>query len=216
MQYDQHTVFITHDKLDDKALRALLKTEIKKIKSCSFYVNNVKSYGRGPLGLAFAYISDPSVYNVLIGKNPNGSERVEIRRTAQENKEGKTWAEIVENDVETIEALGPLTQVDSSLTINPAYAFFPEDHFEPNVLCATNIPSDLTKDDLWKAFSHFVPGAFKNGRDSYPRIQINPAKRVAKVRFRENSVDAIFALHMCKSICLKDNVLRFKHAYVTR
>ena len=54
-----------------------LKTINKDIKDCDFYVNVVENKDGQKFGHTYAWVSNPMVYNALIGNNFDGSERVE-------------------------------------------------------------------------------------------------------------------------------------------
>lgn len=210
-QCDQHTILIKHKDLDDTTLRKILKKELKKIGGINrnFALNNIKNYKGEFLGIAFAYISDSKGYYALIGKNLDGTDRVVYESDAQSFSTGGRWADIVE--LERI--LDPLIQIDDRIRIFPAFATIPEDKFQSNVLYSSGIQDNITSVDVWRAFSKFVPGAFNNKENSYPRVHINRDKKIVIVKFRENSSHAIFALHMCKLLTVKGCALKFKHAF---
>lgn len=214
-QYDEHTILIKHQGLDDDMLKAILKKEIRKVgrSNGNFTINNIKNYKDELLGIAFAYLADSRVYYTLIGKNPDGTERVVYESDLVGTSGNGRWADMVDVEKKIERVLEPLIQVDDRIEILPAYAMYPEERFQSNVLYSAGVDDDVTPADIWRVFSKFVPGAYSNGETSYPRVHINRDKHIAIVKFREESNHAIFALHMCKSLRVKNCCLRFRHAF---
>lgn len=82
--YDEHTLFIKCDCASADQIRlafreALTKyqTAIGKPLDCRFRVNLVENREGKSFGLAFVFVTNPAVYYMFLGKNPDGSDRVE-------------------------------------------------------------------------------------------------------------------------------------------
>ena len=45
--------------------------------ACPFRVNFVEDKDGKPFGFAFVFVRNPAVYHMLLGKNPDGSDRIE-------------------------------------------------------------------------------------------------------------------------------------------
>lgn len=120
--YDNHTIFINCDcatveqiaKSFDDALLNYRNQYDKKITS-KFMINLIKGPGGESYGIGFVFISNPQVYNLILGKNPNGSDRIEYRPDPSwkpsdklekevidepEFTQGKSWAEFMEEEEE--------------------------------------------------------------------------------------------------------------------
>lgn len=67
-----------------KACVNILKKKNKNIKDCDIYVNVVENKDGMKFGHTYAWVSDPQVYNALIGNNFDGSKRIE-------EKENEDW-----------------------------------------------------------------------------------------------------------------------------
>lgn len=88
---DNHTLYVTSGasnnedlvKSVSQALRAYEKTKEREY-SCNVTANLVFDKEGVPLGFGYLYISNTQVYNMLLGKNPDGSERTKLVE-----KEGK-------------------------------------------------------------------------------------------------------------------------------
>jgi len=84
--YDNHTLFIKCDCASVEQIRQAfleaLTTYQKEHQSdlkCRFKVNLVEDRERKSFGIAFVFVTNPAVYHMLLGKNPDGSDRIEYR-----------------------------------------------------------------------------------------------------------------------------------------
>jgi len=84
--YDKNTLFIKCDcatvaqihRAFDEAINEYQTTHNVDL-ACRFKVNRVENREGIPFGLAFVFVTNPQVYYMLIGKNPDGSDRIEYR-----------------------------------------------------------------------------------------------------------------------------------------
>lgn len=109
--YDKHSLFIKCDCATREQIHACLRQGIENYArshhqkiTCSFRVNMVENREGKSLGIAFAFITDPSIFYMIIGKNPDGSDRVEHRLdpTWRPVKSGDTtsgaWIDLLEEE----------------------------------------------------------------------------------------------------------------------
>ena len=73
-------LFIHSGIFDRKQIELNLRTCIKKlnIDSCEIYVNVVENKDGMKYGHTYAWVSDTRIYNALIGKNLDGTDRIEM------------------------------------------------------------------------------------------------------------------------------------------
>ena len=104
--YDDHTLYVrcgnaTSKQVEDAFHQAL---KMQPNYKTDIIVQIVENRDCLPLGYAFVYISNPEVYYMFLGKNPDGSDRIKyvdcVSNTKKENCEkeivSKDWADIAE------------------------------------------------------------------------------------------------------------------------
>ena len=81
--YDNHTLFIKCDCATVEQIRTAFReslttyqTSIGKHLECRFRVNLVENREGNSFGIAFVFVTNPAVYHMLMGKNPDGSDRI--------------------------------------------------------------------------------------------------------------------------------------------
>ena len=82
--YDTHTLFIKCGiasaneiyQIFNEALNNYNKAYNSQIE-CNFNVNLVETRDNNSIGIAFVFVSNPAVYHIMLGKNPDGGARVE-------------------------------------------------------------------------------------------------------------------------------------------
>ena len=84
--YDNHTLFIKCDCASVKQIRQAFhealttyQTKTQSDLNCRFRVNLVENREGKSFGIAFVFVTNPAVYHMLLGKNPDGSDRIEYR-----------------------------------------------------------------------------------------------------------------------------------------
>lgn len=84
--YDKRTLFIKCDCASVEQIRqsfnealTIYQSENKVNLNCRFRVNLVENREGKSLGIAFVFVTNPAVYYMLLGKNPDGSDRIEYR-----------------------------------------------------------------------------------------------------------------------------------------
>lgn len=82
--YDNHTLFIKCDCASVQQIRAAFaealttyQTAIGQRIDCRYRVNLLVDREGNSYGVAFVFVTNPAVYHMLLGKNPDGSDRIE-------------------------------------------------------------------------------------------------------------------------------------------
>ena len=277
MQYtDNHTLYVlskygTNDQLVQcvkKGLENVSKVLGRNIE-CKLIPNMMTNRDGSLVGAGFLHVSNEEAYNLIIGKNADGSDRVEYRddpnwkppvkskeEAEQElsNKKITSWADLADEEdyIEKQYTCPKIKHVLPSLFELPMFELTPDqklqypngnegkftllparvndldDNLSPNVLCARNVPSWVSKEKLKKLFlpfvsdsktvvTHKVKGSYV--KDTYPLVVINRENTVF-VTFDPKTRDAQFALHIRKKVSIqhpdnKDLVwdLKFSHPF---
>jgi len=84
--YDNRTLFVKCDCASVDQIRKSFNEALTTYQTannidlkCRFRVNLVETREGVTFGIAFVFVTNPSVYHMLLGKNPDGSDRVEYR-----------------------------------------------------------------------------------------------------------------------------------------
>lgn len=82
---DEHTLYIISGAARNEDLKSAVFRAIKKYEKehkqklpCEIIANLIYDREGLPYGFGYLYLSNPQVYHMLLGKNPDGSERTEI------------------------------------------------------------------------------------------------------------------------------------------
>lgn len=82
--YDNHTLFVrcgcaTEEQIMHAFIESICayKDKYDKTLECKIKVNRVENKNGVGYGIAFVFVTNPIIYNVLLGRNPDGSERIE-------------------------------------------------------------------------------------------------------------------------------------------
>jgi len=180
--------------------------------NCSVHINFLlkqNSYA----GIAYVDVSHPSVYYMLLGMNPDGSDRYEWVDDPdyQPDASSTCWADQVET-VKIMKELPSLISLQQfkydehqkahlntheeygQITVSPAFMAPIPDNVKPNVLFIQDFPDEL---DLNFIFSRYARSISSN---KYPRIKIGQSRNktpIAEVTY-SHAYDAGFALMMLK------------------
>jgi hypothetical protein len=220
--FDRHTFYVslkgaTKEELVSFANRviAAVQPHVGTGFNKAYRINYVLNKENKSVGLAYIYFASVEVYNMLNGKNPDGSERVEVTYlptkplTMEDYSADMSWAEAMEEEEKNIvrKQLPPLIQVDSSpAVIEPAFVLPPARMYAHNVLKCANLPPWLDKAWVKNVFSFYCSDTTKGkkkGKDGakecYPIVTIvEKPDRISFVEFDGSTRDAQFALLMCK------------------
>jgi hypothetical protein len=85
MASDTHTIFIKTGFASTEQIHEMFAASLEQYQlvnnlpnfPCTFIVNRVENRDGETLGMSFVHVSNPEVYYMLLGKNPDGSDRVE-------------------------------------------------------------------------------------------------------------------------------------------
>jgi hypothetical protein len=82
--YDNHTLFVRCDCATLKQIKEVFNEALETYQKdngilldCKYRINLVENKEKQSLGIAFVHFSNPEVYNMIIGKNFDGTDRVE-------------------------------------------------------------------------------------------------------------------------------------------
>lgn len=192
---NNHLLHIVTGVATEEQVKASLKSAIAEaLRVCKqmklnvtdgrFKVNLVSNRHGETFGYAYAWIVSPDIFYLLIGRNPDGSERFEKIDDPDwipPDTGSSNWADITElEDCPKIRrALPSLVKLPSyqfteaqkrlmakkdnnsfgthgQFECGPAHVSEPGPEFIPNVLCGKNIPMELTADDLKGLFRPFI------------------------------------------------------------
>jgi len=129
---DEHTLYVTSGAAGNgdvvnsvsRALKSLEGTSKKKY-PCNIISNLIFDRDDVPYGFGYVYVSNTQVYNMLLGKNPDGSERTKIVEAASKTvftpEDGVEWVEDWSKDQRelVLEELPPLI-------VPPPHRYTPE------------------------------------------------------------------------------------------
>lgn len=187
--YDRYTLYIelgdaTRSQLDRVLCDALNKIGIK----CHYKINMIQNRKKG-INLAYVRVTDKTVYNILIGRNPDGSERVLYHddptfvppsepheQYVDRMLEGITdWYEMDEIDNEANklyecpkikEQLDPLVEIipynkNKGFKIEPAYVYTKSDEYYSNIIMAFDVPEWITDKVIRPYFAGYVSISYR-------------------------------------------------------
>jgi hypothetical protein len=237
---DSHTLYVTsgpatNDDLRSsflKALKRVAKTLNKpSLARCQFEVNLIRDRDDNPYGFGYLYVSDPAVYHLLLGRNPDGTERVKIVDTSpplspiellQHPLSEMDW--VAEGQKICLQSLAPLMILDAVEWTLSQRDFLPRLRSCPPEVEAGNfvlgpaivkeirpghIPHVLCSKNIppWLKESH-VHKHFRlySSHATYPKVKIQRGrhKPCVFVEFDPASRDAQFALLMATKSVFKN------------
>jgi len=245
----------TEDQLRDSIKSILITAKNRGLPYITNFKVNIVADNKGRLyGYAYVWFTNPEIFNMLVGRNPDGSERFELLDDPDWKPvlDSSNWADICdEEDPPKIrKPLPPLLELPpydltaeqrkglkvqgatvsskGKFECKPTFVSDPSPEYEPNVLCGTKIPPEVTEQDLKNLFRPFVSDPTikyehtskgVTTTDTYPLVSIT-SKRIAFITFNPATKDACFASKMVRKIDLiKDNksyTLIFNRAFKTQ
>jgi hypothetical protein len=100
--YDNHTLFVRCDTATTSQIKDVFKNALTTYNmnnnnslSGSFHVNIVETRNKVSLGIAFVFFTNPAAYHMILGKNPDGSDRIEYRDDPSWVSVQDTWSPII-------------------------------------------------------------------------------------------------------------------------
>ena len=217
--YDTHTLFCRTGPASEKQL----VDYFEKITSneCKIHVNVIKN------GIAYIYVESSRVYYMLLGKNPDGTDRI-VYKECDQNK----WT-VSEGKVPT--CLPSLIEIPPIVINDITYNVVIEKASVGRVnlfrlastLKCCDVPEWVTNDRLKEMFSVYATDSITPRKrtnkglvfyEAYPYINIS-SDRTAFIVFDPATRDAQFANYMVNGKILTNNneekVLVLEHSYKT-
>lgn len=207
---DNHTAVVYHELLEDEVISQWLREKLVALGlNPACVINNVRKYTGELQGFAYVYFADTKAFNVLIGKNPDGTERVEeVHDEFNFASTSKSWADIDEEEQKHTKRvpLPPLVEMDDKITgINPADISKSKIEYKRKTLYCRSRPG-INMESVSKFFSQFCPRHVIGGR-VYPNIRGGSAR--LEVEF-DDSTKAAFAHFMCRVAHIDKETFTFK------
>jgi len=200
----------------------------------------INKYGE-TFGFAYVFITNKHIHNVILGRNPDGTEMVKLVEIKNEKYDENEWGdqEFVSTKVPLLPSIGKYSKnYDSAelntqrehfkaknnrypnedemhysqdLGVNKAPIYAVDEKFQDNVLISTGLPPWITEAIIREELKHYCV--------SSPNLDIkliSPPKsmKTVFVTFCENSTDAAFALQMIKRLTIVSGNNKFD-AYFT-
>lgn len=187
---DKNTLYIrtgdaTKEEVSD-AIRSAIdryeKIHNKKIK-CNYMVNVVQSKDGNFFGISYVRVTNTEVYNMLLGLNPDGTERIEyeeIEEQEEQEEQQKNWSNFSLDDVSEMDWADcvdewtaptqkkkivishkkePLMNLNcirlGELAVGRAIVKDLDENQKHDVLVSKNVPTWINVDDIKKRFTPF-------------------------------------------------------------
>lgn len=220
---DQHTLYICHPKLTKEELRTLLSNYAQDLynlleipnQELGIFVNAIYNKNSVNTGIAFVYCKDSKVYYAILGRNVDGTKRVDVKYLPNPNPiRSENWADDEEDIIEIKEKLPPLLPLPTSdkgpLKIAAAIVEEPDENKEFNVLICREFPTCMVKEDFMRITRPF------STMSDYPKVEV--FGKIVRITYHPNTHDALFALHMLKCYPFKkaDNLHKIYFALAFR
>lgn len=91
-KYDTHTLYAHSKELDKQQIIEAIskslydyKQKYNKNIQCMYNVNVLLDKDKNKIGVAFIFLTNPEVYHMLLGRNPDGTEMEKIKNTKTDN-----------------------------------------------------------------------------------------------------------------------------------
>ena len=187
---DNNTLYIYSDTATAQQVQDAIVTALTEYQKTvtgfpyELHINRVENRDYQPMGYCLAYISNSIGFHLLLGHNPDGTERFEEC-----------------ND--RLIKLPPLVNVPPVELNNGPYnltfkaAAAPTLNFGvhmTNILRCDKVPQWLSEHTLLSKISHIKQGG------GYPRVCIDRAKRMAYIMYKSGTDDARMALFMIRKV----------------
>jgi len=240
--YDNHTLYVKYYSATLDQIKTIFNNALKNYNThynkniaCEFYYNLIIDKNGQSYGIVFIYVSNSEVYNMILGKNPNGTDRIKFLREKKTKiiDEPINWGDSDDEIIGEV-TLEPLMSLESvvnekgdlfNIHVSRAMINKLEDKYVNNILKTKKIPNWV---DVFMIKNLFSPYASDNetrhsriikGKklfDTYPFININK-EGICFVIYDSKTNDAQFALHMMKKVVItkddKSITLIFNHSY---
>lgn len=128
--YDRHTLYLISGPGTEQQLTAFFDDLLKQVKKfvpdldCRFRVNVILNKENRNTGITYVYLVDSRAYFMILGKNPDGTERVVYEETEQEKENEKAKAN---QETFTEEEFNAMTSEERTAHFNALFFFDKKD-----------------------------------------------------------------------------------------
>src|SRR3990167_1643505 len=251
--YNNHTLNLRTANCSEEQVSQAIANTLKEIKEkCGgipspFFLNYVRRYNRDtrvlePTGICFVFIKNPQVYHIILGRNPDGTDRVKLvpdpdwvepEEEAFSFNTGMGWGDMMcemeerERSKERPMVRVPLEPLVGDITASTSEGDYvievqasfekitPEKRDQCNLSTLYSSVKCTISDQKLVAFLRLFSDS-----SPYPRLKSGKPKngvRNVYIEFNPNSYDAMFCLQLIKTIQLRGDdgayhVTRFEYA----
>lgn len=174
------------------------------------FINCVKNKNMEKLGYSYGWIGEEKLFNILIGLNLDGSERIERKMIENENleqKDNNDWGSTADEISYEEIYLEPLIDFENHIKIREAFIINNQD--KQNILFTENCLAEKDLNFIKIFFYKFNKDKFQN---KYPLINIKKKnnKTFCTVKFSPRHPHlASFVLNLVKKINFNKNLYFF-------
>ena len=239
--YNNNTLNLRTWELSEEQIRSAIKRTLDEIKTkcngitSSFFLNYVRRYNREtktlePTGVCFVFIKNPQVYHIILGRNPDGTDRVEFtpdpdwvepeEEEAPAFTAGMGWGDMM-SELDEIEKrkeppmirvqlpplVGPITAITTdgvaaALGVQASFERITKEKQELYDLTTlySSVKTTISDERLAKLLRFF------SHSPNFPKISSGKPRngvRNVYIKFNPTSHDAMFCLQLIKTIQLK-------------
>lgn len=205
---DQNTIRILNVKTSRNQINSFLRNYVDMY----YDFTSIQIVGKWRISLiphlkiAYVYFSNPELFHIFLGNNPDGSRRFKCIPNPSYRSEMVKDDSIIKNIyLDTPEYINvpcenpvPLCKLNSvNPKIEPVILRNKKDVYQ-NVLVCSKAPKGLDRSYIYDLFSFYV----KDKSCEYPKIQIINHDRhsVIEVTYAPDSIDGMFALIMMRKV----------------
>ena len=174
--YEKNYMYIETFDLDENETEKLIRDKLFNfdVEPYNIYINCVRNRNMEKLGYSYGWISSEKAFNILVGLNEDGSERIELVEDENwvqpEKKESDEflWSDQYDQDPPLIKKyLDPLVDFEGLIIIKESFII--NNYDRENIIYTKNIDKSITKNKLHKFFKQFDKDTVQF--DKYPIIQ---------------------------------------------
>lgn len=210
--FEKNYMYIETFNLESSETEKLIRDKLSSfgIENYNMYINCVKNKNMENLGYSYGWISSEKAFNILVGLNEDGSERVEY--LPDENWiEPETvpdlvssWAEETDKERPIIKKyLDPLIDFEGEIIIKES--FFINNYDRENTIYTKNINNSITKEQLYNFFKQFDKDSLQVNK--YPIVQFKEknSKKLCLIKFSPRYPHtSSFVINLVKKIKFND------------
>lgn len=233
--YEKGYLYAYTGDLDKNEIYKVINTALKPIlgRNIRIEINVVKNKNYQTCGHSYLWTPEIDVYELLCGKNPDGTERIEYiddpdwepPEEILDLKEVSDWGKLSLSEPIKIKIkLDPLFEFETinDYKINVLPAFWEEDNNFENAIVCTKVPIWVTNEMLLRRFKHYEQDKnehfLKKEKKKFTYPIVYRKKEWFKIKFSPlHSKTAFFVINMTKKVVLKskdrETLLHFNLAF---